>query len=480
MNRELIIEHTPDLVRAALLEEGKLCEIYHEKAYQKKVTDSLYLGRIQAIRPSLGAAFVDIGEELNAFMPLKDGVSYRCGQEIIVQGSAIQSVDTKGLRITDTVNLAGKWLVLIPGAQGVRLSKKIKEPSLREALLHVVEPLCPDGFGIIVRTASADFTEEQLGDEIHELLMLWESIALQAKGRQRPGILHEPPDLVMRLIRDLGNTLQSVVTNSDAVAERLYQAKQTGWLPQDAGIRLFEETSCLLSDVYAIDSQVDKALKKRVWLPCGGYLIFDICEALTVIDVNSGKMTLGRELENTALLVNLEAAKEIARQLRLRDIGGIVIVDYIDMKHEESRNALLQEIRRVSALDRSQLVLGGMTKFGLVEMTRKRKSEQLHKALQTSCKVCGGHGAFLSGEETARRALRQVMRMLLSGQRGPFLIRCAAGVFSALTEMTAPQNADLYALGENSRHAERFEIEQLDIGAVLPKGALQLKKRMIP
>lgn len=476
MRRELIIEYTPNLTRASVIEDGKLCEIHYERPERKKQTESLYLGRVQSVRPSVGAAFVDIGDELNAFLPLSDGSKLRCGDELIVQGSAIQAVDTKGLRITDNINLAGKWLVLIPGSSGVRLSKKIKDPDLREALLKIMEPVCPSGFGVIVRTASGDVTQELLLAELNDLVKLWRELEIKAKGMRNPGVLYEPLALPMRLVRDLGTTLSAVLTDHAECARGMEQAKAAGWLPENTAIQLKGVTDTLLCDVFSIDTQVDRALKKRVWLPCGGYLVFDICEALTVIDVNSGKMTLGRDTESTALRVNLEAAAEIARQIRLRDIGGIIVVDYIDMKNEDNRDLLLREIRSACAQDRSQVTVGGITKFGLVEITRKRKGEQLDKMLLTRCKTCSGQGSFLSGHEVASRALRQLRRMIASGQRGPFLIRCAAGVFAELSGMTVCCEADVFAVSENGRHAERCEIEQLDIGAALPKGAVQLKK----
>ena len=477
MKRELLLECASDEIRAAVLEDGRLCEIYQEGVNHKKLTETLFLGRVQSIRPTVGAAFVDIGEALHAFLPLKEGTSLRCGDMIIVQGTAVQSVDTKGLRISDTVNLAGKWLVLIPGERGVRYSKKIKDPQLRAALAEWVEPLCPEGCGLIVRTASADVDPDALAEEVEILRKRWDQITVKAAGMTKPGVLFEPLDLGMRLVRDIGNTLSRVVSSDEDTIGRLTAARNDGWLSPETEIVRFDESAGLMNDVFSLDAQVDKALKKRVWLDCGGYLVFDACEALTVIDVNSGKMILGKDTEDNALRVNLQAAEEIARQLRLRNIGGIIVVDYIDMKMEEHREALLQRIKACSQADRSVVTVGGMTRLGLVEMTRKRQGEQLDRSLQVQCKTCTGNGRFLSGEEVARRALRQVRRMEIAGQRGPFLIRCAAQTASALQNLSAEKlHAPVYALAEGGRHAERFEIEQLDFSAALPKGAMQLRK----
>ena len=477
MNRELLIEYTPDLVRAAVLEDGKLCEMHRERVQGKKQTDSLYLGRVKAIRPSVGAAFVDIGEETHAFLPIRDGSRIKCGDFVIVQGCAIQAVDTKGLRISDKINLSGKWLVLVPDGTGVHVSKKIKDPVLREALIQSVEPICPPDCQVIIRTASSDVTDSALRDELNELETLWLDIKRKAAGMLKPGLLHEPLDLVQQMIRDTGSTLSRIVVNNSIKARKVEELRLRGWLHKDCQIEYFDEHAQLLNDVFSLDTQVDKALRKRVWLNCGGYLVFDLCEALTVIDVKSGKLVLGRDVEDTALRVNLEAAKEIARQLRLRDIGGMVLVDYIDMKDEQHREQLLHIIRSEAFKDRSQVHVLGMTKLGLVEMTRKRKGEQLDKSLQSTCKVCDGSGRLLSAEECAFRALRQVKRLAISGQRGPFLIRCAAPVAAVLSSLSAPaEQCDVYVAAESARHFERFEINQMDDHAVPPKGAVRLSE----
>ena len=477
MKRELLIEYTPDLVRAALLEDGKLCELHRERVRRKKLTDSLFCGVVKAIRPSVGAAFVDIGEELNAFLPIQEGQSLKCGDYVIVQGTAVQAVDTKGLRVSSKINLAGKWLVLVPGSSGVHVSKKIKDPGLRDSLISVVSPLRPQTCGLIVRTASADITEDALKKEAAELEGLWLSIQCKAKGMVKPGLLYEPADLIERLIRDIGNTLTRVLVNDRAILNRINALSVQGWMNDSSQIEFFDEEKHLMNDVFSLDAQVDRALRKRVWLDCGGYLVFDSCEALTVVDVNSAKMTLGRDAEDTAIKVNLEAAVEIARQLRLRNIGGIIIADYIDMVTAEHRELLLKTIKEEAQRDRSSVTVHGITNLGLVEMVRTRKEEQLSKALQSACKVCGGDGSLLSAEESAFRVVRQLRRMILAKQRGPFLIRCSSHVASALQEMEVPDtDQPVYAVSEQGKNHERFEINQLDTHAVLPKGVIQLNK----
>ena len=478
MNRELIIDDAPGYLRAAVVEDGRLCEIHGEKSGDAGETESVFYGRVQAIKPSLKAAFVDIGTPIHAFLPLADGQTLRCGDWVIVQGQAKQATETKGLRVTAKLNLAGKWLVLIPGQRGVHVSKKVKDPELRTVLTEIAQAVCPRDCALIVRTASEGVTQQLLEEEASALHALWQEIGKKAAGMTKPGLLHGRLPLHMRLIRDLRG-LSRIVISSRAGYDALLLAQNERRIDEETRIEHFCEDRALIFDAFGIEPQVDKALRRRVWLPCGGYLVFDFCEAMTVIDVNSGKMILGRDLEETALRVNLEAADELARQLRLRDVGGIVLVDFIDLREEEHRQTLLARMRQALSLDRAQTRVEGITRLGLMEITRKRTHAQLHKALCVSCSYCSGDGDLLSGEEVARRALRQVRRLLLARQRGPFVIRCAPSAAQALESMTLPaSDVQAYALAVPGRHAEKFDIEQPGQDSPIPREARPLKTRM--
>lgn len=477
MIRELLIDDAPGYLRAAVVEDGKLCEIHGERSGGAGETESVFYGRVQAVKPSLKAAFVEIGAQLNAFLPLTDEDKLRCGDWVIVQGQASQATDTKGLRVTRKINLAGKWLVLVPGQRGVHVSKKVKDPALREALLEAAQAVCPPDCGLIVRTASADATQALFEEEARALHALWQKIQGRAAGMTAPGLVHGRLPLHMRLLRDLRD-LTRIVISSRAGFDALMEEQRAQRMGGQTRIEYFDEDRQLIFDAFGIEPQIDRALRRRVWLPCGGYLVFDFCEAMTVIDVNSGRMILGRDLEETALRVNLEAAEEIARQLRLRDVGGIVMVDFIDMRREEHRHALLSRMREALSRDRSPATAEDITRLGLMEITRKRTHTQLHKALCVRCGACSGDGELLSGEEVARRALRQVRRMLLSGQRGPFVVRCAPSAAQALEAMPLPAGgAQVYALAVAGRHAEKFEIEQIGAGVPLPREAKAFEMR---
>lgn len=477
MKREIYLDCAFGFMRAAVVEDGRLAELLCERDAARKLTETIFLGRVEQIRPSVGAAFVNIGEDKNAFLPLREGQTLRCGEMLIVQGAAKQATETKGLRICDRINLAGKWLVLIPGEDGVHISKKVKDDALRRTLNEIAEEIRPEGFGLIVRTASSDVTREAMQEEAERLCEQWKKLTKRAQAQRHPSVLSEQLSLDLRAARDLACAeLECIVTNDTDCYRRLLDEQAALRIPGHTRIVLSQERTQLLFDLYGIEPQIDKALKRRVWLPSGGYLIIDPCEAMTVIDVNSGKMTLGRDIEDTALSVNLEAADEIARQIRLRDIGGMIIVDFIDMESSANRDMLISRMKEAAKADRSPVKVEGMTRLGLMEMTRKRVNASLYKVMKTGCTYCNATGELLAAQEIAQRALRQIKRLVLSGHRGPFIIQSAQGTFNALCEIHTGIGARIYAVPCLSRHAERFEIEQIGENAPIPKGAVALKK----
>ena len=474
MKRELIIDCKSGGMRAAVLEDGELVELHVENGMPESQTETLYYGRVQAVRPSVHAAFVEIGQELNAFLPLEEGMKLKSGDMLIVQGVAKQTTQSKGLRVSARVNLTGRGLVLIPGETGVHISKKVKNPEMRARLAEIGREICPPECAVIIRTASENVTAEQLQAEAEILLSTWQDACQRAKGMVKPGILVKPEPLSMRLMRDLAGNLGRVVINDREDFEAICQAQKDGRLPQETRIEYADEQKTLLFDAFNLETSIDKALKNRVWLPCGGYLVFDFTEALTVIDVNSGKMIAGKSMEETVLRVNLEAVKELARQIRLRDVGGIIVVDLIDMEKEKNRQAVLAALKEAAKSDRMPVKVEEITRLGLLEMTRKRKGEQLRRALRTTCSVCSGSGELLGEEEIARRALRQARRMALAGQRGPFVIGLAEKAAKVLETMPQPDNCPpIYALASGG-YREKFSVMQPGEGEI-PEQAVALQ-----
>ncbi len=476
MKRELIIDCKSGGTRAAVLEDGELVELHLENGEPERQTETLYYGRVQAVRPSVHAAFVEIGQELNAFLPLEDGVKLKSGDMLIVQGVAKQTTQSKGLRVSTRVNLTGQGLVLIPGETGVHISKKVKNSEMRARLAEIGHEICPPDCAVIIRTASENVTAEQLHEEAEVLLKVWQEACQRAKGMVKPGVLIKPEPLAVRLMRDLARNLERVVLNDKAEYDALGQMQQEGRLPRETQIEYADEQKTLLFDAFNLETPIDKALKKRVWLPCGGYLIFDFAEALTVIDVNSGKMVTGKSMEETALRVNLEAVKEIAQQIRLRDVGGIIIADLIDMEKDKNRQLVLSALKDAAKNDRMPVKIEGITRLGLLEMTRKRKGEQLRRALRTTCSVCSGSGELLSEEEIARRALRQARRMALAGQRGPFVICLAEQAAKILQTLSQPENCPQVYAVPMGRYREKFSVMQPGEGE-MPEQAVALQKK---
>ena len=475
MRRELIIDYSPSYTRAAVAEDGQLCELHIESEKIDKQTETLYYGRIQAVRPSVHAAFVDIGQELNAFLPLEDGQKLKGGDMLIVQGVAKQTTQSKGLRISTRVNLTGQWLVLIPGEKGVHISKKVKDAALRADLAEIGKQICPEGCAIIIRTASESVTPQLLQQEANELYQKWLDANQKAKGMIRPGVLAGPTPLYLRLVRDLAGNLSKIIVNDEGCVSTLKQAQQEGKIAAETELQCFRESNSLIFDFFNLETQIDKALKKRVWLPCGGYLVFDFTEALTVIDVNSGKMITGKSMEETALRVNTEAVYEIARQLRLRDVGGIIVIDLIDMQKDVNRHAVLDALKKALKSDRMPTSVDGITKLGLLEMTRRRKNEQLRRALRTTCGSCSGAGEILAPDEVARRAVRQVQRMAIAGQTGPFVVKLSNEAAKFLETMPQPENCPQVYVQASNRHPERFEITQPG-NEMIPEDATALQR----
>ncbi len=477
---EIIVDRSLCMTRAAVTEDGQLVEIHEEREGGMNQTESLFYGRVQSIRASISAAFVDIGQEKNAFLPLREGSTLRCGDELIVQGEAEPSTPTKGLRVTDRVTLAGRHLVLIAGGQGVFLSKKVKGERRREALKAMGKEICPSGCGLILRTSCQELSKQELREEAQTLAGRWHDICRKAAGQRKPGLLQARETLVMRLLRELsGKPLSRVIVNDETCFHQLLQARAQGQIPEKVPVEFFDEQAkgLLLFDVFSLEKQIDEALSRRVWLPCGGYLVIDPCEAMTVIDVNSGKMVRGQDAEEAALRVNLEAADRIARLLRLRDIGGIIVVDFIDMARADHREMLLARMREAAAHDRSPVTVEGITRLGLMEMTRRRGDDGLCGLMCAPCACCGGQGWLLSPEETARRALRDLRRKAISGQRGPFLIRCGGQCAQALLRMDNPVDAPVYVQAVHGHSVTRIEIEQLGEGRAPEDGAVPLPER---
>ena len=416
---KIIAECRTDEIRIAVLEEGVLRDILIDVPGRDDVTGHIYKAVVRNVRPGMEAAFVDIGRGANAYLNLKKSKHTKRigklheGQSIIVQAVKEEMLG-KSARVTVDISLAGRFTVLLPHTTELRMSKKITDESARQRLRSAASPYLEQGCGFIVRTAAVTAGEDALKADMEYLHKTWEQIRKRydiAKGATE---LYRDADIWLRLVRDFFSPdVDEVVVDNPEVAARLEELSDDG-----RKVRIVTETGKVsLFEAYRIEPQLEELLNAEVPLPSGGYLRIDRTEALTVIDVNSGHFS-GRtdDAGETAFAVNVEAADEILRQLRLRNIGGIIICDFIDMPKKEQREGLLVLLGEKARRDRVKTVVCGMTSLGLVEMTRKRERKELRDVFFKTCDTCGGIGYVLSAEALLRNIGRRLSSLQRSGR----------------------------------------------------------------
>ncbi|CAL9561393.1 Ribonuclease E [Nocardiopsis dassonvillei] len=410
VKRDLVIRRTGDRTQIAVLEDDILVEHYVDRATHRSYVGNVYLGRVQNVLPSMEAAFVDIGKGRNAVLyagevnwdsfgldgqPKRIESVLKSGQSVLVQVTK-DPVGHKGARLTSQISLPGRYLVYVPGGSMTGISRKLPDKE-RARLKQILKKVMPSGAGVIVRTAAEGASEEELERDISRLANQWESIKRKSKSANAPALLNSEPDLTIRVVRDVFNEdFSSLVVSGDEAWDTVHD------YVEHVAPNLAERASHWTEDrdvfaAYRIDEQINKALERKVWLPSGGSLVIDRTEAMTVVDVNTGKFTgQGGNLEETVTKNNLEAAEEIVRQLRLRDIGGIIVIDFIDMVLESNRDLVLRRMLECLSRDRTKHQVAEVTSLGLVQMTRKRVGQGLLEAFSHTCEHCSGRGLILS------------------------------------------------------------------------------------
>ena len=440
MTRVLALERAGRETRLAVLEDGKLCEIYVERRGSAGLTGNIYAGRVQNVLPGMGAAFVDIGMQKNGFLPAEDfGGELRPGQMIVAQVTK-EPGGSKGPRLTGNITLPGRCTVLLPGLRYAGVSKKIPEGEERDRLFAIASELSEAcGHGFIVRTLGEGASKEELRADCERLTRDWARIEVEARSSASPRRIRAGGDLALKAVRDmLDEQVERVRTDDEELHEQL-RAHAEALAPQYADRVELVRTEAPLFDLLRVDHQLEQALARRVHLKSGGNLAIDETEALTVIDVNSAKFTGKKSLRETLLRLNCEAADEIARQLRLRDVGGIVIVDFIDMDSENDRAALIEHLREALAGDPNRTQVLGMTALGLVEMTRKRERPSLSAQLTHECAACRGTGRAWSHESMAYRAARELWRRRRGGDDSAYRIVTGEKVAGWLKTIGLPE-----------------------------------------
>lgn len=425
MYKEILISIDDIENRAAVLEDGRLMEIYISR--EDRQTGSIYKGKVANILPGMQAAFVDIGLERNAFLCMDDASALlgedlpsdfkqmsikdvlKVNQEPLVQIMK-EAWGLKGARVTTHITLPGRYLVLLPSAQYIGVSRKLESDAERERLRKIAESIKTSSYGVIVRTAAEGHSEAELKRDLDFLIKVWDKIVSGSKRKKAPLLVHQELNLVYKIIRDMLNSdTNKVIVDSKSDYTKIMDLVSNISPEFKDRITYFNEKKNLF-DQYGIEAEIEKALRRKVWLDSGGFLIIEKTEALTVIDVNTGRYVGKNSLSDTILKTNLEAVPEIARQLRLRDIGGIIIVDFIDMDSDEDRLKVLDELQLQLKRDHTKTHLVGMTELGLVQITRKRAGKDLDEYLRSPCPYCSGKGRVYSLTSMRLKCEREIRR----------------------------------------------------------------------
>jgi ribonuclease G len=430
MSMEMVVNVSPRETRAALLENGVLQELFVERTSRLGLTGNLYKGRVSRVLPGMQAAFIDIGLERTAFLHVSDIVQPADAEgsgdaartdnirDLVSEGGDIlvqvlkDPLGTKGARLTTFVTIPSRFLVYMPFGHGVGVSARIESEEERARLRDAMQSFgtSGDSGGYIVRTAAEGATEDALRADRLFLRKLWELLSLKARDARPGALVHEDLPLPLRLMRDLvGEGVDRVLVDNDLACERMREFAAT-FMPA-LGVRVDRyDGSRPLFDLHGVEEEIQRSLDRKVALKSGGYLIIDQTEALTTVDVNTGAYVGHRNLEETIYRTNLEAAVAIARQLRLRNLGGIIIIDFIDMEEEEHRRQVLQALEKALASDHAKTHVSAVSPLGLVEMTRKRTRESLAHQMCSPCPACEGRGFVKTPETVCYEIFREVLR----------------------------------------------------------------------
>ncbi len=472
MSTEILVNAMPYETRAAIIEHGLVQELYIELPRRLGIVGNIYKGRVARVMPGMQAAFIDIGDKRNAFlhagdvakMPYVEAGSNGDGapaiQALLSEGETVlvqvlkDPIGTKGARVTTRISIPSRYMVYVPGGTGVGVSTRIEDAAERERLREMVELVRPEGStgGYIVRTAGEGAAHDALRADMLYLSRFWAAMEAGARDAPCPSLVHEDLPLPLRIMRDL---LDEQVTQL-----RVDSAEWCGRMQQFAGMFLpgFSERIALyegerpIFDLYGVEDEIERALERRVNLKSGGYLVFDQTEAMTTVDVNTGAYTGNRNSDEAFLKTNLEAAQVIARQLRLRNLGGIIIIDFIDLARPEHRQLVLETLKRELAGDRAHCVVSEVSSLGLVQMTRKRSRESLGHVMMQACPHCDGRGMVKTPESVCFDLYRELIRLNGQYQASEYLVLAPTEVVELLLDEESANLAELSStLGRNVR-----------------------------
>jgi ribonuclease G len=511
MHNEILVNANDGETRVAILERGQFVELHVERASLRSVVGNVVKGRVSRVLPGMQAAFVDIGLEKAAFLYAGDyvedierlesdeeeddaprvrrnrrgangrravtdiGAILQEGQEILVQ-VAKEPIGTKGARITSHVSIAGRHLVLTPWSQRVGVSRRIDSDRERRRLREIVDRVRPRDLGFITRTAGEGTREADLEADVRYLTAVWDDIQIRKDQVRAPAILYSEPALPLRVVRDFANSdTRRILVDSRSAFEEMKGFVERFMAEPRPRLDLHDGPLPLF-DAFGVERQVDANLGRKVWLKSGGYLIIDQSEALTAIDVNTGRYVGKRDLEETVLRTNLEAVKEVVQQLRFRNIGGLIIIDLIDMETAENREKVYRALQEAIRHDKAKTNILKISELGLVEMTRKRTRESLVQTLCEPCSYCDGRGYVLSDESVAFKVLREIRKALprFGGRRVAVVVqrRVAEQLLGPLREkfeaLEAELGREMELRARADLHQEQFEMIALEEGPRVP------------
>jgi ribonuclease G len=505
MTSELIINARPHETRVALVENGTVVELHLKRGSGQELLGNIYLGRVVRVLPGMQAAFVDIGIDKPAFLYVTDiyndvgqweqimmqegededeqeiGTAMRMrfqkgsdiniegllkeGQDIMVQVSK-EPMGTKGARLTSHITLPGRHLVYMPTVDHIGISRRIEDERERARLKKIMQELASPGDGFIVRTVSEKLPKEKLKSEMEFLAKLWTNIQKKRDNSSAPSILHRELTITLKAVRDLfTKKIDRLVIDSREQYRSVIEFIETFAPSLRYSVELYEGREPIF-DAYGIEMEINRALERKIWLKSGGYIVIDSTEALTVIDVNTGSYVGKRNLEETIVKTNLEAVKEIAYQIRLRNIGGLIVIDFIDMNKETDNEKVFYALKEALEKDKAKTTVLKMSELGLIEMTRKRTKEGINLFLTESCPYCEGKGRLKSPTTICYDIFRDLERESVSGVEGKLYLLVSSEIEKVLKEeerysvleMEKRINRRIIIVGKDDFHIEEYEI----------------------
>jgi ribonuclease G len=505
MPTELVINTRHHETRVAVVENGTVAELHIERETGQELMGNIYRGTVVRVLPGMQAAFVDIGLERTGFLYVSDvhqdmhdleqamvrqdanaegvieeeelpepisNISFnieellQVGQDIMVQVSK-EPIGTKGARLTSHISLPGRHLVLMPTVQHIGVSRRIEDPVERERLRNLVREMAPNGPGFIVRTVSEGANLSKLKSEMDFLFKLWDTIQEAMVRSNSPSLLYKDLAVSLRAVRDLfTREVDRLIIDSEKEYKKIMAFIETFARRLRYSVELYEGEEPIF-DSYGIEMEISRALEKKTWLKSGGYIVIEMTEALASIDVNTGSYVGKRNLEETILKTNLEAVKEIAYQLRLRNIGGLIVIDFIDMERKSSRERVFTALKEAMKKDRAKTHILKMSELGLIEMTRKRTRENLNRLLEEPCLYCDGHGSLKSRKTICYEIFRDLERETASLEEGDkIFLQVHPEIATVLKEdeqdsvihMEKRINRRIIITGRSDLHLEQYEI----------------------